>query len=248
MAWADYGSYMIQVERHDLRLPHWDANGFKVAILSDVHVNHVDAYKRAREAVRLAIAEKPDMLVVIGDFVNFSRQYALDHIRWTFEDLNGVSFPCLAVMGNHDYWTEDPSKIIRTIQNTELRLLMNENFEYQGVSVAGIDDAIARRHSYEFFPEDRVSRSLITLLHEPDFVRDMPTHVSLQLSGHSHGGQICLPFGIPLHTPFGAKRYKAGFYEDARVPLYVTRGVGTIGPDIRLFCRPEVSVLTLRVA
>ena len=91
-----------------------------------------------------------------------------------------------------------------------------------------------------------MSKSLLALFHEPDFVSEVPKHVSLQVSGHSHGGQICLPGGYAVHTPFGAKKYKSGYYPDARVPLYVTRGVGTTGPDYRLFCRPEVTILTLR--
>ncbi len=90
--------------------------------------------------------------------------------------------------------------------------------------------------------------SLLVLFHEPDYVKITPTNVSLQLSGHSHGGQICLPGGRPLHTPYGANTYYAGYYANAPVPLFVTRGVGTIGPKLRLFCPPEVTILTLRTA
>lgn len=248
MAYADYSAQSLVLERRELQLPRWDAEGYKVAVISDIHVNFVKAMERAKQAVRMAIAEKPDILVVTGDFVNVSRQYALDHIKWSFEDLADVDFPCVAVMGNHDYWAEQPRKIIQAIQSTPLRLLRNETFEHEGVTIAGIDDAIAKRNRYDFFPENHFSKSLITLLHEPDFVKGSPDYVSLQISGHSHGGQMCLPLGISMHTPFGAKKYISGFYPDAPVPLYVTRGVGTIGMDLRLFCRPEVSLLTLRGA
>jgi predicted MPP superfamily phosphohydrolase len=85
------------------------------------------------------------------------------------------------------------------------------------------------------------------MLHEPDYVDDVtPAECSLQVSGHSHGGQMCLPFGRPLSLPRGARKYFGGFYPDAKVPLYVSRGVGTIGVDLRFFCPPEVTVLTLK--
>jgi hypothetical protein len=72
----------------------------------------------------------------------------------------------------------------------------------------------------------------------------MPQEVSLQLSGHSHGGEVCLPGGFALHTPSAAKRYISGFYPNAPVPLYVSRGIATLSP-MRIYCPPEVAVLTL---
>lgn len=248
MAYSDYSGYALQIERRELRLPRWDADGLRVAVLSDIHVNHEMARERAQRAVRMAIGEKPDILVVVGDFANTSRSFALDNIRWSFEDLAGVAFPTIGVMGNHDYWSDRPDRIMEAIRQTRVRLLLNEPFDFQGVYFAGVDDALVGRASTGFFGDGRVSRNVVALLHEPDYVEMMPKHVSLQISGHSHGGQMCLPFGIPVHTPRGAWKYKSGFYPDARTPLYVTRGVGTIGPDLRLFCRPEVSVLTLRSA
>ena len=246
MAYADRSAHGLAVERHTLRLPAWDADGFRVVVLSDIHVNTRTAMVRARAASRIAVAERPDLVVVVGDFVNTTRSFALEFIRQSFEPLEEARCPCVAVMGNHDYWTEQPRKVIETLRETPLRLLRNERAEVAGVTVVGVDDALVNRHRVDFIGERGVSRSTLALLHEPDFVRIMPEAVSLQISGHSHGGQMCLPFGVPVHTPRGAWDYIAGFYPEARVPLYVTRGVGTIGPDLRTFCAPEVSVLTLR--
>lgn len=248
MGYADYAAYSLSVERHEIRLPRWTANGYRIAVISDVHVNHVHATSRARTAVSLALAEKPDVLVVPGDFVNSSREAVLANVRDAFADIADAGVPCLAVMGNHDYWTDAPVEVMEAVRSTSLRLLVNETFEHAGVTFAGLDDAIGGFPDYGFFRRGSVSNNLVTLLHEPDFVDGMPEHASLQISGHSHGGQVCLPFGVVLHTPRGAKRYRAGFYADAKVPLFVTRGVGTVGPDMRLFCRPEVSILTLRGA
>ena len=128
-----------------------------------------------------------------------------------------------------------------------IKMLRNSPFEVSDVTIAGIDDAIENKHRPGFVT-DLANPSLIVLLHEPDFVDSVPTNASLQISGHSHGGQICWPGGTPLHLPTGAKHYVCGFYPDAPVPLYVTRGVGTVGPQMRTFCPPEVSILTLRSA
>jgi hypothetical protein len=99
-----------------------------------------------------------------------------------------------------------------------------------------------------FIADGSYSPSLIALMHEPDFVSILPKKVCLQLSGHSHGGQMCLPMGVPIHLPRGGRLYVQGFYPHAPVPLYVTRGIGTTGLDFRTFCPPEVSILTLRGA
>jgi uncharacterized protein len=247
-AYADRSAYYPILERRELHLPRWDADGFRIAVLGDTHANQPLQMDRARRAARMAMAEKPDVIVMVGDFVDTSRFYALDHIRWAFEDLADATCPCLAVLGNHDYWVEHPERVIAAIDETPLTLLRNETFDVGGVSIAGVDDALNNRHDLTFFPPDKVSKSTIALLHEPDFVDEMPEHVSLQISGHSHGGQLCLPFGVPLHLPRGARRYYRGFYPDAPAPLYVTRGIGTIGVDWRTFAAPEVSLLTLRSA
>ena len=83
-------------------------------------------------------------------------------------------------------------------------------------------------------------------MHEPDYADEAPPGFALQLSGHSHGGQIRIP-GLPaFHCPKYGRHYPEGLRQGPHHPVYTTRGVGTIGPPIRLFCPPEVTVLTLR--
>lgn len=236
----------LQLVRRDLKLPRWDAEGFRLGLIADLHMNRKAEAFRATRAVEMVMAEKPDVIVIAGDFLDSSKENVLAHIPLVLALLGDAPCPVLAVMGNHDYWTYQPGKVISSIEATTVKLLRNQTFEHEGVTIVGVDDAIAGKDRYDFFPS--TSRSTLAVLHEPDNVQEMPEHVSLQVSGHSHGGQICLPFGIPLHTPLGARRYRSGFYPDAKVPLYVTRGVGTTGPNYRLFCRPEVSILTLRSA
>jgi predicted MPP superfamily phosphohydrolase len=238
----------LSLEHTELKLARWNAEGFKVGLIADFHMNSPAERDRAQKAVAMTVAEKPDLIVIAGDFVNKSDRKTLDNIPVALQPISDGSIPCVAVMGNHDYWCQHPALIVETVNRCKVKMLKNEMFELQGVSVAGLDDAFEGLESYEFFPENRVSCSCLAVLHEPDYVVDMPTHVSLQVSGHTHGGQICLPFGVPLHTPVKGRNYVSGFFPDANVPLYVTRGVGTSGVNYRLFCRPEVSILTLRSA
>jgi len=239
-------SSAIVVEKHELRLPKWDADGFRVAVVSDIHANEIISAARTETAVRLALEQKPDLIVLPGDFINWIQ--SLDLMAHSLRELNDAKCPVIGTLGNHDYWTDAPGSIVQALhRKTPMRILMNEGVEVSGVTVAGIDDAIAGKNDPRFIAGLQ-NKSILALLHEPDYILDVPENTSLQISGHSHGGQVCLPFGIPFHTPIGSRKYQKGYYPDARVPLYVTRGVGTVGAPIRTFCPPEVSLLTLRSA
>lgn len=240
-------SSALVVERREIRLPKWDAEGFRVAVISDIHVNDPVAGARTQVAVQHALDEKPDLIVLPGDFVNFRWPYIIDGMIASLERLHDAKCPVLATLGNHDYWCGGADDIAGALEKrTPAKVLRNESVEVSGVTVAGIDDAIAGQQRPETI-EGLQNKSLLVLFHEPDYVVDMPKNASLQISGHSHGGQICLPFGYPLLHRLGAERYiKGGFYPETNVPLYITRGVGTVGPSIRTFCPPEVSLLTLR--
>ena len=245
VATAGYGfvaSRDLRVNRQTLHLERWDAEGFKVVQISDVHVNDANQTRTAREAVRLALAEKPDLIVFTGDFVNYSAEECLANIPLAFEELSDAKCPCLAVFGNHDYWCGAIDKVAEKVRQTRLRLLVNEVVDVQGVAVTGLDDGLSGSPDWKLPPK---TGSSLVLLHEPDFVKALPYHASLMLAGHSHGGEICLPGGLPLYTPTGSKVYKSGFYDRKTVPLFVSHGTATLGPG-RCFCPAEINVLTLR--
>ena len=239
-----FGSHKLQIVRKTLRLPRWEANGFRVVQISDVHINNPGAKAMAQEAVRLAIAEKPDLIAVTGDFLNEAMPWPRAGVLETFKMLEDASCPCLGVLGNHDYAFGQHNAVLQTLSETPLRILRNETVDLEGITIAGMDDALWGKFDPSVLDRGRSSKSTLAMLHEPDYVRDMPAWVSLVLSGHSHGGEVCLPGGSALHTPIGAKDYIAGFYGSAPVPLYVSRGVATLGP-IRVYCPPDISVLTL---
>ncbi|MBI5707159.1 MAG: metallophosphoesterase [Armatimonadetes bacterium] len=235
----------LKVERQALRLPKWKADGLKVALLTDLHVNDKQETERAIEAVGIAGVEKPDVILFGGDFLNTPGEEALRNVRRVLDAADDTGCRAFAVLGNHDYWVPTTPELIEQFRGRRTRLLRNELVGFGDATIWGIDDGIAGRDRHMLDHRHRDDPSILALFHEPDFVSRVHSNVGIMLAGHSHGGQMCLPFGVPLHTPRGARTYIAGFYADAPVPLYVSRGIGTVGPKLRLFCPPEVSILTL---
>jgi predicted MPP superfamily phosphohydrolase len=193
----------------------------------------------------MALDESPDMVVIAGDFVESWRMSTPWLLGECLEALLLMEGNVVAVPGNHDYYGGDPELLTMICDELNIKVLRNEVWKHLGVSWVGIDSA------YELLsdPVEAMrhvgSDPAIAIWHEPDLVNFLPNGCSLQVSGHSHGGQFRFPGGYtPLHTSLG-KRYPRGFYPDAPTPLYVSRGVGTTLFPTRLFCRPEVAILTL---
>lgn len=246
--WARHSAYQLELSKQELRLPKWDAEGFRLGFISDFHLTGPTQTARAIEAAQALMREKVDVIALGGDFVERRTQPQLDNLTRFLETFRDATVPVVAVLGNHDYWTGNVKTVISRFEGTGVQLLRNDSMEIEGVTLVGQDDAIMKQTDYAFFSPDRTSRSLIAMLHEPDAVVDQPEHVSLQVSGHSHGGQICLPWGEHIYSPGMARNFVDGFYARESVPIYVSRGVGTTGPDYRLFCPPEIAILTLRSA
>lgn len=244
-AYGDFDSKYLVVEEHELRLRNWKHDGLRVALLTDIHVNDSESTERAVKAAHKVAELKPDVVLFGGDAVNFDRADVHDNTIEALAPLRKLTCPKLAVLGNHDYWSTNPEAVRASLRASGFTVLANEVARFDTFNIAGYDDRIGGKKDPMFQPD---LLNTIALMHEPDDVDVVPETVSLQISGHSHGGQICLPFGIALQTPKGARKYVKGFYPDAKVPLYVSRGIGTIGPKWRTFCPPEISLLTLRSA
>lgn len=242
-----YGSrHRLEVRKESLTLPKWKADGFRVGFLSDFHVHSKVQIEPALEAMRLVVTERPDVILMGGDYLNASK--SLPHVESFLRQIETNRIPTYTVLGNHDFWSGDVAGLIGRLGDSSVKLLRNEVVEVDGVTINGIDDGIQGKDRHDRLEKRHDSGSILAVFHEPDFVDRVDSRVSLMLAGHSHGGQVCLPFGKPLNLPRGARTYWDGFYPNANVPLFVSRGVGMTGPQVRAFCRPDVSILTLRGA
>lgn len=255
--WAFFvepGRLVINVQT--LRPPRWPAqlDGLKVALVSDLHVGapFVDAAKV--QAVRRAIdGWRPDLVLLAGDVLvghepgatRLSPAEAVAPLRGWDAPL-GV----WVVLGNHDWWVDGPATT-RALQEAGLRVLENEAAPVETgrgrVWVAGLADVWTRKTDAErtlsFVTDDA---PVLAFTHNPDVFPDMPARFSVVFAGHTHGGQVRLPFvGAPVVPSEFGQRYAAGaVVEDGRL-LFVTTGVGTSILPVRFGVPPEVALLTL---
>jgi predicted MPP superfamily phosphohydrolase len=239
----------LALERVDVPLRGLPAalDGFTVVQLSDLHYGPVVTEADVSRAVDLALEQTADLAVLTGDFVSSSAGYAARCTELLSPLAAGGN--ALACLGNHDHWT-DAGTVAGALGDVGITLLRNEAREVaDGLWVAAVDD-VWEQHAdlEEALREAAPDAATVLLAHEPDYADQVALdgRVGLQVSGHSHGGQVRFPFVGPVILPYLAQKYHAGRYRVGDMWLYVNRGVGTIRPAVRLNCRPEVTLLTLR--
>src|SRR5215210_7130879 len=227
-------------------------DGFRIVQVSDVHHSRIVSLAEVRRVVELAQSARPDMVALTGDYTTMYRRY----IEPCAEALGTLRAPegVWAVLGNHDYYT-DAQLTTRALERAHISVLGNANtLLRRGADVlqlAGVDDWSRGRTDWAraFHGLDR-KRPSVLLSHQPRVLDLAETQgVSLILSGHTHGGQVSLPFiGSPARFISSEMKYERGLYERRGTQLYVSRGTGVIGLPVRLGSRPEVALLRLRRA
>jgi predicted MPP superfamily phosphohydrolase len=226
-------------------------DGYRIALFSDIHLG--DGLDRARlETIVARVNEqRPDLIAITGDFVS---RDAARHAPDLAAALRNLSAPdgVVAVLGNHDY-SGGPVPIRRALAASGIRELGNAVSTLRRgaarLHIAGADDVMARKARLDLVLSALPAEgAAILLVHEPDFadISAATGRFDLQLSGHSHGGQVVLPFHGPLILPSLAVRYPSGCYRVGSMLQYTTRGVGASFLRVRFNCRPEITVLTLR--
>ena len=236
-------------------------DGVTIAHLSDFHYEGHFSAVLIRRAVETVNGLHPDLIVLTGDFVTVplldGSPSNLRRFAQTAEPcagiLQGLQSPMgrFAVLGNHDA-NSDPVRVTRALREHRLPVLMNRSIPLERgkdrIWLAGIDDALEGRPDVGLALEKVPPGEFIILLaHEPDFADEaFLTPIDLQLSGHSHGGQIWIPgIGAPWLPPLG-RRYPRGLYKVGNLTLYTNIGIGTIRAPIRINCPPEITLITLR--
>jgi predicted MPP superfamily phosphohydrolase len=240
-----------QVEVAILGLPD-RLEGLRIGLLADFHRGYYVTKSDIQAAVDLLQETNPDMVLLAGDYVygNSANAGSCAAILAELRSPLGT----YAVLGNHDYWT-NAAVVRNSLEQVQIRVLVNESVQLKldghEFFLLGLDDI------WEGQPNIHVALSgipneamKILLVHEPDYaenIRRLPIWLPLQLSGHSHGGQVILPLRGPLHLPYLGKRYPMGLQSvsDTCRWVYTTRGVGHTIP-VRFNCNPEVTLLTLR--
>lgn len=225
--------------------------GFKIVQFSDTHLSDFFTLNRLDTIVAKINDLSPDLLIFTGDLMDEPNQYTkINQIVPILEKLK-APYGKYAVYGNHDhggYGTDIYKNVMtmsgfKVLQNEVSNIIKNN----QTIGIAGLDDLMLGKPSYEATLGNlNRERFNILLAHEPDAaVKSKTFPVDLQLSGHSHGGQIQLPFYGPLITPPYATVYSEGMYSIGEMQLYVNRGLGTTRLPFRFLSTPEITVFTL---
>ncbi|HEY0371105.1 MAG TPA: metallophosphoesterase [Thermoanaerobaculia bacterium] len=243
--------YDLEVTRHEVFIDDLPASfdGYRIAFLTDTHVASFMRRGLYRAAVEQTMGFKPDLILLGGDFVTWER-----HIPLMAEVLlTGLEAPdgMYAVLGNHDYWANGDGVVaamtargVRFVINRSVMLRRGED----AIALAGIDEL------YRGNPDvDAAFRSVdpnvpcLGISHHPDVIDLLDgRRMDLLVCGHTHGGQIRVPFFGSIVVPSQHEaRYASGFHRDGRVLMYVSRGIGAI-PPLRILCKPEVATFVLR--
>lgn len=235
----------VRVSGLDSRL-----DGLRIAQLSDLHVGTLTPRTWGLAWSRAANRRSPDLAVVTGDLVTSGTEYHGD-----VAEVVGALRARLGVfvsMGNHDYFG-DGEPLISNLRAHGARVLRNDGvlLEHGGARfwLAAIDDTWTRRDDLSRALRDRPPGvGTVLLAHDPSrFDEAAAAGVQLVVSGHTHGGQIGVPFvSRAINLANLAHRYRVGFYRRGRSTLYVHPGLGTTGPPMRLGVAPEVTILVLR--
>lgn len=241
----------VDEEHREIPIPNLprDSDGLRIVHLSDIHLGPHVPLAHVEQILHRVESIPADVIALTGDYVTGSAS----HLEPAVHLLARLTAdrPVLAVLGNHDHWV-GAARVSDLLRAAGCQLLINEAVPVTagdpGIWVAGLDDVWAGNPDVvRALADVPAGAVIITLVHEPDFAdRVAPHGVSLQLSGHSHGGQVRLPWlGAPILPPWG-RRYPAGLYRVRDMWLYTTRGIGVTAPPVRINCRPEITVLTLR--
>lgn len=244
--------YYLDITRITLPLPRLAPvfDGYTIAQISDWHIGGWMMPARMLDIAAVVSDLNVDLIVVTGDFVNGLWPSAVDDIAAILDGLQAAD-GVYAILGNHDHWTDAPT-IRRAIRASRAHLLGNESTAIRRgaarLYLAGVDDIWERQHDLDAALADvPPGAATILLAHEPDFADEAAAtgRIDLQLSGHSHGGQVRLPIKGALILPYLGKKYDQGLYDVNGMTLYVNRGLGMTAPFVRFGCPPEITHITL---
>lgn len=223
--------------------------GIRVALLTDIHHSSFVPLVYIRHVVELTNSLQPDLVLLGGDYVSRSSSYIAPSIKalGRLEARLGR----FAVLGNHDHWVNAAASH-RALARARLTQTDNTGFwlEQDGsrLRICGVGDLWCDRQYPAAALDDATdSDAVIMLSHNPDFAERLhDPRVGLILSGHTHGGQVVVPgYGAPIVPSQFGQKYLHGLVDGPACQVFVSRGVGTVSPPVRLFCPPEVALLTL---
>ena len=228
-------------------------DGFRICQITDVHHGPFTGLGFIKEVVEKVNSLNPGLVVLTGDYVDHSSKYIVPAVSalCRLKSSNGV----LAVLGNHDHWM-DANLTQEVFNRYNVPVITNSHklieIKDKAICVAGVGDLMEDsqdlKAAFYGLPAD-IPRILLS--HNPDYAESMPAseRVDLVLAGHTHGGQVRMPFSIaPITMSRYGQKYAGGLVRSASRQVYVSRGIGVVGIPVRFNCPPEITIITLTKA
>lgn len=227
-------------------------DGFKIVHISDIHYGISTTKKDLDKIVKNINLQKPDLIFLTGDLIDGK----IDDIQHK-EIVNSLiklkaTIGKYAISGNHDHYYKKWNELIDDCGFTNINDTYDIIFKnsYKSIFIAGISDNIysskniidKTKSIFEYMSGKEIENSVykILLMHEPDYIDDIDYNkFNLILSGHSHNGQVRIPFIGAAYTPIGSKKYYKEYYKLNNTDLYISSGIGTTCLPIRLFNKPS---------
>jgi predicted MPP superfamily phosphohydrolase len=248
---------LLEVTRHTISNPLLPKgfDGLKIVQFSDTHVGFQYTLAQLNKLVSKINSLEPDLILFSGDLID--DPYGFEDTGQIIEVLASLKAVLgkYAVYGNHDHGGYGSDLYKQIMEEAGFTLLLNEArsislLDGSYIHIAGVDDSMLGKPdiaaAIQDIPQDSYK---ILLSHAPDLADTASDYnIQLQLSGHSHGGQVQIPFYGPLVTPPHAEIYPEGFYEvgTSKMTLYVNRGLGTTRLPFRFLSKPELTLFTLK--
>lgn len=231
-----------------------ESESIKVVQISDTQIGNFYSTKNLKKVANKVNALNPDIIVFTGDLVDYSNKNPdIDEITAILSSMN-ARLGKFSIFGNHDYMYKLPRYYRQIMKNSNFNLLINENKKIKladdkYINILGVDEILNGNPDIKYL-ENKTDKNNFNLLlaHEPDLV-DMfsKDSMNLVLSGHSHGGQIRIPFKGALVTPPYGRKYTKGFYEVNGNHLYVSSGLGSTKLPFRFFNIPEIVAFNILI-
>ena len=264
---AGMALYSSEIARHELsiltrtiaiaNLPEAFQN-YRVVQISDIHFDEFTDPAFVTRVVAEVNRLAPDLLLLTGDFISYGPlplSFSEGAIHRCAEVLRGLTCPLrFGVMGNHDTALGYPI-VSRALAPAGIPILYNRYLpierDGQRLWLCGVADPAAGQPNLHFAIPERPDGPVLLMCHAPDYADVVVNHprghlVDLMFSGHSHGGQVRLPFLGPIILPPMGQKYVEGLFRFDHLQLYVNRGIGTVNLPLRLNCPPEITVFTLQ--
>lgn len=245
-----FWAYKIEpnlLEIRQYRLKDRQLAGLRIVFASDLHIGKKDT-QRLKRIVENIQKQQADLILLGGDYLNGHTEQSTMPPERIAAELGKLSAPygIFAVLGNHD-WYINGTKTKEALQKIGINVLENQNqilnYKNKQLTIAGVADKITRTADSET-ALDKTPEPRILLTHSPDTFPEIKDKVNLVLAGHTHGGQVKIPFFGAVFVPsIYGRRYAEGLFNENGLKMIVSKGLGTSQLPIRFNCKPEIVVI-----